>query len=76
MNYCIVAFAIIIIISTIQWIIDGRKNFKGPQIEEEALKNAALYGTAISAEGETAGPVVTNERSEGDGNGYGEKKAV
>jgi len=33
MNYCIVAFAIVFIVSMIQWIIDGRKNFTGPQIE-------------------------------------------
>ncbi|KAK3047318.1 hypothetical protein LTR09_011308 [Extremus antarcticus] len=32
MNYCIVAFAIIILISGIQWIVDGRKNFEGPRI--------------------------------------------
>lgn len=33
MNYCIAAFAIIVIISTFQWFIDGRKNYKGPQVE-------------------------------------------
>ncbi|KAF1998382.1 amino acid transporter [Amniculicola lignicola CBS 123094] len=33
MNYCIVAFAIIILISTIQWFADGRKNFTGPRTE-------------------------------------------
>ncbi|KAL7792845.1 amino acid/polyamine transporter I [Trichoderma afarasin] len=32
MNYCIVAFAIIIAISLFQWIIDGRKNFTGPRV--------------------------------------------
>ncbi|CAM1509814.1 Fc.00g001490.m01.CDS01 [Cosmosporella sp. VM-42] len=32
MNYCIVAFAIIIIISGVQWIVDGRKNYEGPRI--------------------------------------------
>jgi len=31
MNYCIVAFTIILIISTFQWIVDGRKNFTGPK---------------------------------------------
>ncbi|PVH95857.1 amino acid permease [Periconia macrospinosa] len=31
MNYCIVAFAIIIVISTVQWFVDGRKNFTGPR---------------------------------------------
>lgn len=33
MNYCVVAFGIVLIISVIQWFVDGRKNFKGPQIE-------------------------------------------
>lgn len=32
MNYCIVAFTIIIIISTVQWFVDGRKNFTGPRV--------------------------------------------
>ncbi|KAJ6783026.1 hypothetical protein PWT90_01848 [Aphanocladium album] len=33
MNYCIVAFAIILAISIFQWIIDGRKNYAGPRID-------------------------------------------
>ena len=33
MNYCIVAFGIVIIISMIQWFVDGRKNFTGPKVE-------------------------------------------
>ncbi|KAH8690276.1 amino acid/polyamine transporter I [Talaromyces proteolyticus] len=33
MNYCVVAFGIIVIISAVQWIIDGRKNFTGPRID-------------------------------------------
>ncbi|KAE8151693.1 amino acid/polyamine transporter I [Aspergillus avenaceus] len=33
MNYCIVAFGIIILVSGVQWIVDGRKNFTGPRIE-------------------------------------------
>lgn len=35
MNYCIVAFAIIILISGVQWLVDGRKNFEGPRITIE-----------------------------------------
>ncbi|KAL8724649.1 MAG: hypothetical protein Q9181_006734 [Wetmoreana brouardii] len=38
MNYCIVAFAIVLIISTFQWFVDGRKNFKGPQVDAEVLQ--------------------------------------
>lgn len=36
MNYCVVAFAIILVISTVQWIVDGRKNFEGPRITIDA----------------------------------------
>jgi uncharacterized BrkB/YihY/UPF0761 family membrane protein len=32
MNYCVVAFGVIVVISAIQWIVDGRKNFEGPRI--------------------------------------------
>lgn len=31
-DYCIAAFAIIVIISVFQWIVDGRKNFTGPRV--------------------------------------------
>ncbi|CAG8055373.1 unnamed protein product [Penicillium nalgiovense] len=33
MNYCIAAFAVIIIISVFQWFVDGRKNFTGPRTD-------------------------------------------
>lgn len=44
MNYCIVAFAIVIIISVIQWIVDGRKNYKGPQLDVQAMLNGEVEG--------------------------------
>ncbi|KAH7353329.1 amino acid/polyamine transporter I [Plectosphaerella cucumerina] len=31
MNYCVVAFGIIVLISGFQWLVDGRKNFTGPR---------------------------------------------
>ncbi|CAK3807035.1 Choline transport [Lecanosticta acicola] len=34
MNYCIVAFAIVFIISAVTWFLDGRKNYTGPQVED------------------------------------------
>ncbi len=39
MNYCIVAFAIVVIISLIQWIVDGSKNYTGPKVvlDQEVL---------------------------------------
>jgi hypothetical protein len=33
MNYCVVAFAIVFIISVVQWFVDGRKNYKGPVVD-------------------------------------------
>lgn len=32
-DYCIVAFAIIVIVSVVQWVVDGRKNFRGPRVD-------------------------------------------
>lgn len=44
MNYCIVAFGIILVISVVQWYVDGRKNFKGPAVDPEVLQQADLVG--------------------------------
>jgi choline transport protein len=46
MNYCVAAFAIVLIISTIQWFVDGRKNYTGPQIDIDALKAGEVVGMA------------------------------
>lgn len=37
-DYCVVAFAIIVIISVVQWIVDGRKNFTGPRVNLVAVE--------------------------------------
>lgn len=37
LDYCIAAFGIVFLISTITWIVDGRKNYVGPRIEVEIL---------------------------------------
>ncbi|RJE19499.1 Gaba permease [Aspergillus sclerotialis] len=37
MNYCVAAFGIILIISTFQWIIDGRKNYTGPRVNVDVV---------------------------------------
>jgi choline transport protein len=65
MNYCIVAFAIVIIISTIQWFIDGRKNFKGPHIDVDALKQAAVMGVAIDATSDGTSKSVLDSGEQG-----------
>jgi len=51
MNYAIVAFAVIILISTVQWFVDGRHNYKGPSFDEEAYLQAAAGSAGIDAEG-------------------------
>lgn len=33
MNYCVVAFAVVLIISVVQWFVDGKKNFTGPRVD-------------------------------------------
>lgn len=66
MNYCIVAFAIVLVISIIQWIVDGRKNYKGPQIDVAAL-------TAGEVEG--LNPAETNDSS-ANGGGHAKEKEL
>ena len=44
MNYCIVAFALVLIISTVQWFIDGRKNYSGPQLDMDAMRKGQVVG--------------------------------
>ncbi|KAI9692631.1 MAG: hypothetical protein M1820_009508 [Bogoriella megaspora] len=51
MNYCVVAFGIVLIISTIQWFVDGRKNFAGPVTEETLLATRSPDATSNSANG-------------------------
>ena len=46
MNYCIVAFAIVLIISMIQWGVDGRKNYAGPKLDMDAMKKGEVVGLA------------------------------
>jgi len=48
MNYCIVAFAIILIISVIQWFVDGRKNYTGPKLDMDAMMNGEVEGLDVA----------------------------
>lgn len=48
-DYCIVAFAIVFIISSLAWIFDGRKNFVGPRVELEVLAGEAKPEAPIPA---------------------------
>lgn len=63
MNYAIVAFAIILVISAAQWIVDGRKNYRGPQIDMDALAVGAvttMEGTDLNSR--EAGGVGTDQK--------------
>jgi choline transport protein len=61
MNYCIVAFGVVLVISGVQWIVDGRKNFHGPAIEKEVLERAQ---TGVA--GTLAGLSTGDTRVEGE----------
>ena len=56
MNYCIVAFAIVIIISISQWYVDGKKNYTGPKLDVDAMNNGEVVGLVPEpSNGDTAG---------------------
>ncbi|KAI2629477.1 gaba permease [Xylaria nigripes] len=38
MNYCIVAFGVIVVIAASQWVLDGRKNYTGPLVVDGNTK--------------------------------------
>ena len=71
MNYCIVAFAIILVISLIQWFVDGRKNYTGPKLDVNAMINGEVEGLAPA---DTNDSVPTEERGIDHMNGK-EKRA-
>ena len=52
-DYCIVAFFIVLLISTIQWFIDGSKNFSGPQVDLDAIRSGKVDIMAATAEGDS-----------------------
>lgn len=69
MNYCVAAFAVVFIVSIIQWFVDGRKNYTGPQLDVEALKKGEIVGMAPTES--NAGP-----QSENDLDGAKEKRVM
>ena len=40
-DYCVAAFGIVFVVSSITWIVDGRKNYVGPRVEVEVLAGQA-----------------------------------
>lgn len=50
-DYCVVVFFIILIISIIQWFVDGKKNFTGPRVD---VQNGEVIGVDASQEEESS----------------------
>jgi len=44
MNYCIVAFGVILLIAGGTWLFDGRKHYKGPSLDVEGMLNGKVEG--------------------------------
>ncbi|GIC86734.1 GABA permease GabA [Aspergillus udagawae] len=61
MNYCVAAFGIIIVISTIQWFVDGRKNFTGPRTDMDILTGQLPAGH-YPVDNSNAAHVVPHEK--------------
>lgn len=53
-DYCVVVFFIILVISIVQWFVDGKKNFTGPRINIEYLQNGEVLGMEPRDEGSTS----------------------
>jgi len=67
-DYCIVAFFIWFVISIIQWIVDGRKNFTGPKIDIAALQSGEMVGQTIAevpVESNSSGSEIEKRESHG-----------
>jgi choline transport protein len=62
-DYCVVAFGIILFISTFQWIIDGRKNFTGPR-SDMGLEVLEAMRSQESAGLETRNVKIAGEEDE------------
>ncbi|KAK3935384.1 amino acid/polyamine transporter I [Diplogelasinospora grovesii] len=60
MNYCVVAFGIILLIAVIQWLADGRKNYTGPHVDVNALMQGQVEG--ISAEEDASQSVAESSK--------------
>jgi len=44
MNYCVVAFGVILLISGATWFIDGRKHYQGPSLDVEGMLSGKVEG--------------------------------
>jgi choline transport protein len=51
MNYCVVAFGVIMVISALQWIFDGRKTYQGPRVTLEVIHQEIVQGAPETVTG-------------------------
>jgi choline transport protein len=47
MNYCSAAIGVIALVSLVTWVVDGRKNFRGPQIDVLNATEAEKEGVGL-----------------------------
>lgn len=57
MNYCIVAFGIILLIAGGTWVFDGRKHYEGPHVDVDGM----LQGKVEGMESTGDSPIVAEE---------------
>ena len=50
MNYCIVAFGVILLIAGLTWVFDGRRHYTGPQIKLTGVVHGAVADADADAE--------------------------
>jgi choline transport protein len=61
-----VVFFIILVISMVQWYVDGKKNFTGPRIDVDALQNGEVVGMdPVSSSEEGSSSHLDKDLSEG-----------
>lgn len=65
MNYCIVAFGVMLLIAGATWVFDGRKHYEGPHLDLQALMDGNLEAMepvkAMGSENKTHEEVVEGE---------------
>ncbi|KJZ71615.1 hypothetical protein HIM_09009 [Hirsutella minnesotensis 3608] len=62
MNYCIVAFGVILLIAALTWIFDGRRNYSGPKIDVQSM----LVGKVEGLDGEIDAPKLRELKASGE----------
>ncbi len=68
-DYCVVAFFIVVVISVVQWFVDGRKNYKGPVVELIGEDEVVYAGDNVDDKTRGADGVENGEAPELQGNG-------